>query len=115
MSWAQLGLAEEAATNVLTLIEGIEAEELWRSRLTRQEVKRQLLDLANSLGPLQSTLHGLLPELDWNAWATTVRQLQNSSTENEALWFAASALTPATLMWLRFYREREPQLFAFKL
>jgi len=115
MTWAKLSLVEEAATNVLTLIEGIEAEELWRSRLTRQEVKQQLLDLANSLGHLQSTLHTLLPELDWDAWATTVGQLQDSSTENEALWFAASALTPATLMWLRLYRQHEPQLFAFKL
>lgn len=115
MSWALLGLVEEAAANVLTLIEGIAAEELLRSRLTRQEVKRQLLTIANSLGNLQSTLHSRMPELDWDAWATAVRHLHGSDKEDDTLWFAANALTPATLMWLRFYREQEPQLFALKL
>ena len=115
MSWALLGLVEEAAANVLILIEGIEAEELLHSRLTRQEVKRQLLDIANSLGNLQATLHSQMPELDWDAWATTVRHLNSSDQQDASLWFAASALTPATLMWLRFYREREPRLFASKL
>jgi hypothetical protein len=30
---------------------------------------------------------------------------------SDAGWFAIHALAPITLGWLRFYREREPELF----
>ena len=32
---------------------------------------------------------------------------------DEALWFAVRSLVPATLMWLRVYRESNPELFGF--
>ncbi|MGE0113750.1 MAG: hypothetical protein AB7T07_02535 [Steroidobacteraceae bacterium] len=106
MSQPLFGLIDDAGANVMILMDGLHAEDLRRSRVTRQEVKRQLLNMADSLGKLQSSLQQQLPELDWDAWSTIVRHLHSDHLEDDALWFAASALTPATLMWLRVYRER---------
>jgi hypothetical protein len=30
---------------------------------------------------------------------------------DEALWFACEAMVPATLLWLRVYRQNQPELF----
>ncbi len=104
---------ETAGANVLTLTEGLEADEFQRSRLTRQETRRQLLLLASAMTQLPLLKRQQMSELDWDGWATLMQQLANGHThEADALWFAIRSLTPATLMWLRFYRERQPELFA---
>ena len=104
---------ETAATHILTLTEGLEAEEFQHSRLTRQETRRQLLLLTQALSELPNSTRQQMSELDWDAWAHIVQQLDaTAEQQHEALWFATRSLTPATLMWLRFYRERHPELFA---
>jgi len=30
---------------------------------------------------------------------------------DEALWFACEAMVPATLLWLRVYRQNQPEFF----
>ncbi len=60
---ALLGLIEQAGMAVATLTEGLAPDELWRSRLTRAEVLRQLKTLADSVGQLDATARAAMPEL----------------------------------------------------
>ena len=65
---ALLGLMEQAATAVATLVEDLSREELLRSRLTRREVLHQLVVLADSAAQVDATTRGQMPELDWSGW-----------------------------------------------
>ena len=104
---------EEATTSVLTLTESLEREELARARLTRNEVRRFLLDATSAIEALSQEAQDALPELDRAAWLRTRQRLAaGDAIESETGWFAIKALTPTTLGWLRFYRRQEPGLFA---
>ncbi|WP_345534655.1 hypothetical protein [Viridibacterium curvum] len=105
---------EEAGSSILILTEGLEREEFLRSRLTRAEVSRQLIILGNSIAQLPPEAHAAMPEIGWDGWSTTGRQLSTpGSAQDDALWFAVISLVPATLMWLRVYRESQPGMFSF--
>lgn len=110
---ALLGLIEQAATAVATLVEGLERAELLRSRLTRAEVLRQLKTLADSVGQLEPAARAAMPELDWSGWDALRPRFAAPAGEplDEALWFACTALVPATLLWLRVYQQSQPELF----
>ena len=104
---------EEATTSLLTLTESLEREELARARLTRNEVRRFLLDATSAIEALSREAQDALPELDRTAWQRTRQRLDaGDAVESEAGWFAIQALTPTTLGWLRFYRRQQPGLFA---
>lgn len=109
-----LSIIEEAGINVLTLTEGVEKEEFLSSRLTRAEVGRQvkvMTDIAAKLPPQTCTL---MAEVDWAGWAAMARQLNEPGpAAGDALWFAARSLIPATVMWLRVYRNNQPELFDY--
>ena len=100
---------EEAGVAVLTLTEGIEEGEFAMSRLTRQETCRQLEILGRAAADMPSAARAALPEIDWVAWASIAKTAVN---DNPQVWQAVSELVPATLMWLRVYRNNEPDLFA---
>lgn len=111
---ATLANIEEAGSCVLILSEGLEREEFLHSRITRGEVTRLLLLIADSLSQLPATLNNAMPELGWDNWRGAARQLQQSGpAADEAVWFAVLSLVPATLMWLRTYRHNQPELFVF--
>jgi len=110
---ARLALIEQAGLAVATLVESLSQDELLRSRLTRAEVMRQLRTLVASATGVAPAVRETMPELDWNGWAALGQQLAQPPGEalDEALWFACSALVPATLLWLRVYRQAQPTLF----
>lgn len=110
---ALLGIIEQAGTAIATLVEGLERDELLRSRLTRAEVLRQLKALADSAGQLEPAVRGEMPELDWTGWDAMRPRFSGPSGESldEALWFACESLVPATLLWLRVYQQSQPVLF----
>jgi hypothetical protein len=110
---ALLGLIEQAGTAVATLTEGLERDELLRSRLTRAEVLRQLKTLADSVGQLEPSTRDEMPELDWTGWDAMRPRFGGPVGESldEALWFASTSLVPATLLWLRVYQQSQPALF----
>jgi uncharacterized protein with HEPN domain len=111
---ATLANIEEAGSSVLILSEGLEREEFLRSRITRSEVTRLLLLIADSLAQLPATLNDAMPELGWDNWRGAARQLQQPGpAADDAVWFAVLSLVPATLMWLRTYRHNQPELFVF--
>jgi uncharacterized protein with HEPN domain len=100
---------EEAGTAVLTLMEGIDESEFSRSRLTRQEVCRQLDSLGLAALELSSATRAALPEIDWKTW---LAMAEKAAKDNQQLWCVITELVPATLMWLRVYRNQQPELFA---
>lgn len=113
-SAASLAMLDEACSGVLILGEGLERDEFLSSRLTRPEVSRLLQIIARLMDGLSPQAASRLPEIDWAGWSVLARTLPGHGRDaDDALWFAVTSLTPATLMWLRLYREREPQLFAF--
>ena len=114
---ALLGLIEQAAQGVLVLCEGLARDELLGSRLTRTEVLRQLSTLTVSATQLDVAVQAAMPELDWAGWAALAPRLRAPTGPelDEALWFAVESLVPATLLWLRFYRQQQPRWFRIGL
>ena len=114
---ALLGLIQNACESVLILVEQLPREELMRSRLTRTEVQRQLATLAASVAQIEPEQRATMPELDWSGWALMRVQLAGppGETLDEALWFASQSLVPAMLLWLRVYRQSQPDLFRMSL
>lgn len=110
---ALLGLVEQAGLAVVTLAEGLAQEELLRSRLTRVEVLRHLRTLADSASQMPPQARTCMPEADWPGWDTLRPTLHGAPGPqlDEALWFATTSLVPALLLWLRVYRQDQPELF----
>ncbi len=110
---ALLSLIEQAGTAIATLVEGLERNELLRSRLTRLEVLRQLNTLADSVGRLEPAVRGEMHELDWTGWDAMRPHFCDlaGAALDEAQWFACESLVPATLLWLRVYQRSHPVLF----
>jgi uncharacterized protein with HEPN domain len=100
---------EETGTAVLTLIEGIDESEFSRSRLTRQEVCRQIDSLGLAALDMSPATRAALPEIDWKTW---LAMAEHAAKDNQQLWWVISELVPATLMWLRVYRNQQPELFS---
>jgi hypothetical protein len=97
---------------VLILTDAVEEAELLRSRLTRQEVHRQLCILADTLSNLPPQTHAAMPEIDWAGWRGMRTALDGAGAPlDDALLFGVRSLAPATLSWLRVYRESQPALF----
>ncbi|WP_245909568.1 hypothetical protein [Sphaerotilus hippei] len=107
-----LDLIQRAGEGVLTLTEDVSEADFLRSRLTRNETRRQMALLADSLLGLPEAARACMPEIDWAIWHTTRVELDRiGPTHDEALWFGARSLVPATLSWLRVYRQERPELF----
>jgi uncharacterized protein with HEPN domain len=111
---ALLALIEQSGLAVATLAEGLEEADLRRSRLTRAEVLRHLRVLARSAIAVPPSAREDMPELDWEGWRLLSLRLQAETGEDldEAIWFATHSVVPATLLWLRVYRQGQPQLFS---
>lgn len=106
-------LIEQTGLDVATLAEGLDEADLRRSRLTRAELLRQLRLMANSAVAVPPSAREDMPELDWEGWRLLALRLQAETGDDldQALWFAIQSVVPATLLWLRVYRQNQPQLF----
>lgn len=104
---------DEAGVAVLTLAEGLLETELLASRLTRAEVRRQLMLLAHAAEGLPQELRQQLPEVDWAGLQTMAKTLSGppGTALDEALVHAVQSLVPVALLWLRLYRQNQPALF----
>ncbi len=109
-----LSLIEEAGTAVLTLTGSLDEGELLSARLTRREVSRQILNIAENADRLPAETRKRMAELDWEGWAIRAWQIKREGkAADEALWFAVRSLIPATLMTLWLYRKTQPDLFSW--
>ncbi len=113
---ALLGLVEQSGLAVVTLAEGLDEVDLRRSRLTRAELLRHLRVLARGAVSVPPSAREDMPELDGDGWRSMSLRLQADHGEDvdEALWFAVTSLVPATLLWLRVYRQSQPALFVMR-
>jgi uncharacterized protein with HEPN domain len=112
---AMLTLIEDTGEGVLVLVDNVETDEFRRSRLTRQEVRRLLGLMAETLLSLSAAARAAMPEIDWGGWRSVQQGLHSGRVDGtELCWDAAHGLVPATLTWLRVYRRSEPALFEFK-
>lgn len=111
-----LQVVEQAGEGVLVLTDGLTEPEFLRSRLTRAEVRRQLLLIAGTLGGLPDGARQAMPEVDWDGWQHLGRALgaPREGVDEGSEWFAAQSLVPALLSWLRVYKRAEPALFEFR-
>jgi hypothetical protein len=112
---AMLKVIQDAGEGVLVLVDDVDEGQLLRSRLTRAEVQRQLLLMAGTLGALPPAAQAAMPEIDWAGWRAAEMALSGGpgAQQDDALCFATRALVPATLSWLRVYRQGSPELFSF--
>jgi uncharacterized protein with HEPN domain len=110
---ALLALIEQSGLAVVTLAEGLDEADLRRSRLTRAEVLRHLRVLARSAMAVTPSAREDMPELDWDGWRRLSLQLLAEAGDDldEAIWFAIHSVVPATLLWLRLYRQSHPLWF----
>lgn len=110
---ALLGILEEAGVAILTLTEGLAPEEFFSSRITQQEVLRQMRIMADTAANLPDDLKLKMVEIDWAGWSILGMELKIiGSAERDALWFGVRSLVPATLMWMRVYKNDAPELFS---
>lgn len=113
LSGALLGILEEAGMAIMTLTEGSEPEEFFASRITQQEVLRQMRIMAETAASISEELKQKMPEIDWAGWYVLYSQLAGQGGfERDALWFAVRSLVPATLLWMRVYRKELPEIFS---
>lgn len=114
---ALLKTVEDAGVSVLTLVEGVQDDELLASRLTRQEVARQSRVMLEAAAALPFEMREAMPEIDWTGMVTAGKALAGSAGADldEALVFCARALTPALMMWLRVYQQQHPDWFKMQL
>lgn len=111
---ALLGLIDQTGKDILILTESFDEATLLRSRITRAEVRRLLLQMCDGLAAVPPDLRQKLVGIEWDAWALIGRCLRSSSAvQREVLWHAAESQTPATLLWLQEHRKRQPELFSY--
>ncbi len=113
LTGALLGILHEAAQAVLTLTDDLPAERLATLRLTRGEVVRQLLVIADTSLNLPPTTRDALASIDWQAWPVVASMLRSAdpAARREALDFALRSLVPALILGLALYRKTRPELF----
>jgi Family of unknown function (DUF6156) len=111
--WERLGAADTALIDALTLVEGIERDELSPGRVTTREVRRKLRAAAEAITSLAEEARRLMPELDAPAWER-VRDGLDGGLElaSDGGWQVLQVLVPTTAGWLRFHRERHRELRA---
>ena len=96
---------EDLATDVLTLTEGLDADDIARSRLTRAALTRRLRQIADIAQDLPEDARAAMPEVAWAQWQTLGAALRNGTEDAEMSWRAANELCTETLQWMRVYRE----------
>jgi uncharacterized protein with HEPN domain len=107
-----LTVIEDAGEGVLVMTEEVEKAEFLHSRLTRHEVQRRLLIMAGGAGNVAPEARLLMPEVPWEDWEKLARDLNRDNPDaDELLWFAVTALAPATMTWIEVYRNNQPELF----
>lgn len=115
LTGALLKIIEESCEAILTLTEGVEPDEFFASRITQQEVMRQIHTIADTSANLPYEVKRDMAEIDWAGWHVLRMQVMTAGGfERDALWFAVRSLVPATLMWLRVFRKNTPELFLIK-
>lgn len=115
VSGALLGIIEGACEDILILVENVEPEDFFASTLTQREAIRQIRIITESAANLPDDVKRKTKEIDWAGWQVLLAQVKTSGGfERDAIWFAIRSMVPATLMWLRVFKQSQPEMFAIK-
>lgn len=98
---------EAAATDILTLIEGLTADEFTRSRLTRKTTLARLRDIANAAAALPAEGCAAMPEVDWPGWVALGSAIDSGAITPAREWAAVSEEAGMTLQWMRVYGQAD--------
>jgi uncharacterized protein with HEPN domain len=96
---------EALAIDILTLIEGMSAEEFALSCLARAQILRRLGEITLIVGALPPAVLIRMPEIDWATWIAAREELAGVDGAARAWALASSELTPL-LQWIRVYRSQ---------
>ncbi|MBR0566541.1 hypothetical protein J5J83_10485 [Azoarcus sp. L1K30] len=96
---------EAAATDILTLIEGLTADEFTRSRLTRKTTLARLRDIADAAAALSAEGCAAMPEVDWAGWVSLGSAIDSGGIAPAREWKAASEDAGTLLQWMRVYGQ----------
>lgn len=112
-SATMLNIMLQSCEAVLTLTEDVAPEGFFSSQLTQAETLRHLRIIAENVDRLPMENKTAMSEIDWAGWNVLLSQvLSSGGFERDAIWFAIRAMVPATLMWLRVFRQQQPALFS---
>lgn len=110
---AMLNIIQQSCEAVLTFTEDLSPEEFFTSQLTRAETLRYLRIITENVERLPMACKVTMSEIDWAGWNVLLTQLRSSGGfEHDAVWFAVRSMVPATLIWLRVFRQQQPELFS---
>jgi len=109
----QYEMVRNSGLAIRSLLDELQDEhELFASRNTLALVELHLLVMAQTLAHLAPPLLERLLRVDWAGWRRLLDLLENDGQpRREAVWYAISALVPATLDMLASLRRSEPAWF----
>lgn len=111
---AQLGILDDSGAAILTLTEGLEEADFFATRLTREEAVRHLTAMTQTVANIPPEVRERMPEVNWEGWTMLGWDLKGQRRDDRgSVWFGVRSLVPATLLWLRLYRQSRPELFEF--
>jgi uncharacterized protein with HEPN domain len=115
-SATMLNIMQQSCEAVLTLTEDVAPEDFFSSQLTQAESLRHLRIIAENVDRLPMESKTMMAEIDWAGWNVLLSQVRSSGGfERDAIWFAIRSMVPATLIWLRVFRQQQPDLFRMTL
>lgn len=115
-SATMLNLMQQSCEAVLTITEDVSPEAFFSSQLTKAETLRYLRIIAENVDRLPMENKTAMPEIDWAGWNVLLSQVRSAGGfEQDAVWFAVRSMVPATLMWLRVFRQQQPALFSMTM
>ena len=105
---ALFDIAVQSGESALVCIAEMQNEdELFASANTLAAVEGHLLAIARSLADLPPDAQLALPELDWRGWQAVHEHLAGKlAPRREEVWYAVTALVPATLVLIERLRRR---------
>lgn len=111
-SATMLNIMLQSCEAVLTLTEDVAPEGFFSSQLTQAETLRHLRIIAENVDRLPMESKTIMSEIDWAGWNVLLSQVRSvGGFERDAIWFAIRSMVPATLIWLRVFRQQQPDLF----
>lgn len=102
LSPALAGIASRI-TEILTLADTLDAEQLARAPRTLAALCRRLAQIAALAASVPPERRATMPEIGWTQWAALGEAIAADEASVELCWSAATALCPETLQWLRVF------------
>jgi len=106
----------DAGHSVQVLLGDMDRAQYFASRLARPTIEKHLRTMSETAAALPTETRDQLAKVDWQAWIDLGPMLDCSTPDKrDAVWIAIEKWLPPAGLYLRQYRAKLPELFAFKL